>query len=328
MRALVTGGTGFLGGRLAERLAMLGWDVTAAGRLEERGRRLQKRGIRFIKMDLGDRVRTGAACAGMDAVFHCAARTSLWGPFREFYDTNVKGTRHLLRGCLRHDVGRLVHVSTAGVYFDYTDRLGVAESSPLPARMANAYLQTKRLAELEVEAAGRLGLPVVTIRPQLIAGEGGGALLTRLLRTNARMGLPLINGGQAVVDYSFVDNVVDALLLCQAAPSSALGRVYNISNGEAARLAQLLPRVFGTLGEILKTRPLSYKAAYGLAAAMEAASTLRGGRPEPLLTRYMVGVLGRSQTLDIRAARDELGYEPRIAAAEGLARLAASWQGA
>ncbi|MGF7033374.1 nucleoside-diphosphate-sugar epimerase [Paenibacillus mucilaginosus] len=326
MRALVTGGTGFLGGQLAKRLAMLGWDVTAAGRREDKGRRLMERGIRFLRADMGDRERIEAACAGMDAVFHCAALTSPWGDYRDFYESNVTGTRHLLLGCLRHDVGRLVHVSTAGVYFDYTDRMGLTECGPLPDRMANAYLQTKRLAELEVEAAGRLGLPVVTIRPQMIAGEGGGSLLTRLLRANARYGLPLIDGGQAVVDFSFVDNVVDALLLCQAAPASALGQAYNISNGEAVRLAHLLPRLFGTLGEKLNARPLSYRAAYGWAAAMEAASRLRGGRSEPLLTRYMVGVLGRSQTLDIRAARDGLGYEPRIDAAEGLARLAAAWR--
>ncbi|MCZ8522331.1 MULTISPECIES: NAD-dependent epimerase/dehydratase family protein [Paenibacillus] len=326
MRALVTGGTGFLGGRLAQRLAMLGWDVTVLGRSEEKGRALSRKGIRFVRADLCDRERTEAACAGADTVFHCAAFTSPWGAASEYYASNVTATRHLIGGCLRQGVERMVHVSTAGIYFDYTDRLEVSERSTLPARPANAYLYTKRLAEQEVESAGRLGLRTVTVRPQAIIGPGGGASLQRLLRANARQGLPLIDGGQAVVDFTYIDNAVDALLLCQAAPSSALGRVYNISNGEPVRLAHILPRLLESLGEKLRARRLSYGAAYGLAAAMEAASQFRGGRPEPLLTRYMVGVLGRSLTVDIRAARDELGYDPRILAAEGLVRLAESRQ--
>lgn len=153
MRAIVTGATGFLGGRLAKQLHGLGWEVTAVGRDIMKGAELSREGIRFVSLDLRDKDMVIDLCEGQDAVFHCAALSAPWGAYEVFYSCNVTATEHLLEGSLRHGVGRFVHVSTPSVYFNFKPRLLVSENDPLPHRYANAYAQTKRLAELAVERA-------------------------------------------------------------------------------------------------------------------------------------------------------------------------------
>jgi nucleoside-diphosphate-sugar epimerase len=327
MKALITGATGFLGGRLAERLLGLGWEVTGIGRNAAMGKLLHAKGARFIQGDLGNKDAVVAACADQEAVFHSGALSSPWGKYRDFYSTNVEGTRNVVAGCFHHGVKRLIHISTPSVYFDFRDRLNIPESAPLPPRFANAYAATKRLAELEVEQACENGLSAAIIRPRAIFGPGDSSILPRLIRANTSRGVPLIDGGLAWMDLTYVDNVVDALLLCYQAPSTAMGRVYNISNGEPVQLAAVLPMLFSMLGVPMRLKPLSYQTAYGLATIMELVAHLRPGRHEPLLTRYSVGVLGRSQTLDISSAKQALGYMPRISVEAGLNAFADDWRG-
>lgn len=325
MKALVTGGTGFLGGHLARRLQEEGWEVTVSGRRRDVGATFVARGIPFAAGDLADRDFVVAACRGQDAVFHCGALSSPWGAWRDFFRSNVEGTRHVVAGCRQHDVRRLVHVSTPSIYFDFRHRLEIRETDPLPARPVNAYARSKRVAEELVDEAVASGLPAITVRPRAVFGPGDTALFPRLLRAARRGLLPLVDGGRAVVDITCVENVVDALLLCQAAPTRCLGRKYNVTNGEPTELRLLLGAVCTRVG--LRPRPLrlSYGQAMVLAALLEVlGSTILLGR-EPPLTRYSVGVLARSQTLSIEAARRDLGYQPRVTTAEGLDAFAEWW---
>ncbi|KEQ27764.1 NAD-dependent epimerase/dehydratase family protein [Paenibacillus tyrfis] len=325
--ALVTGGTGFLGRRLALRLRDEGWSVTAIGRQPAIGEELQRQGIRFMQADLRDRERMDAACAGQQAVFHCGALSASWGPYNDFYDSNVLGTEHVIAGCLKHQVGRLIHVSTPSVYFGSTHRLGVRESDPLPRRQASPYAATKRLAEEAVVRAGAAGLETVIVRPRAMFGPGDASILPRLIEANAVQGIPLIGGGKALIDLTYVDNAVDALLLCEAAPAATVaGRVYNITNGEPMAFGEAVSKLLGKLGVPVRFKRLPYAAAYGVAALMELSTRLIPGRGEPMLTRAVAGMIGRSQTLDISAARRELGYSPKIRVNEGMEAFAHWWR--
>ncbi|TMV52310.1 SDR family NAD(P)-dependent oxidoreductase [Paenibacillus mesophilus] len=318
MKALVTGGTGFLGRRLAMALHDDGWDVTAVGRRPAKGEELRRQGIRFVQADLRDRESISAACAGQDAVFHCGALSASWGAYSAFYESNVRGTEHVIAGCRRHEVARLVHVSTPSVYFGGTNRINVRESDPLPARQASPYAETKRLAELAVLDACAQGLPAVIIRPRALFGPEDASIIPRLIEANATRGIPLIDGGTALIDLTYVDNAVQAMLLCQAAPESVVGNIYNISNGEPMPFAEAVDLLFGLLKLPVRYRPLPFAAAYAAAALMELSARLLPGDREPLLTRAMAGMLGRSQTLDIGAARRELGYSPNVTVREGM----------
>lgn len=323
MKALVTGGTGFLGGRLALALRDRGWDVAAVGRNAAKGEVLRRQGIRFVEADLRDGERIAAACVGRRAVFHCGALSAAWGPYADFYASNVQGTEHVIAGCLRHGVERLVHVSTPSVYFRFSHRLNVRETDPLPARQASPYAATKLLAERAVLAACGQGLRAVIVRPRALFGPGDSSILPRLLEANATRGIPWIDGGRALIDLTYVDNAVQALLLCEAAPPAVSGRVFNVTNGEPMPFAEAVGRLFAELRLPVRRKALPFAAAFGAAAAMELAARLRPGRGEPPLTRATVAMLGRSQTLDIAAARRELGYSPAVGVEAGLAAFAA-----
>ena len=227
IKILVTGGTGFLGKRLAFKLQTLGYDVTLLGRNRIIGNELAAKGLQFLPIDLIDKEATLTACKGKDYVFHCGALSSPWGKYQQFYNANVLGTRNIIQGCQKYGIQRLIHVSTPSIYFDFSHRLNISENDPLPSKLANHYAATKLLAEAEINQAHQQGLPVITIRPRGIFGPGDNAILPRLIKANNKTGIPLINEGKAYIDMTYIDNVVDALLLCQNAPNHLLGRVFD-----------------------------------------------------------------------------------------------------
>jgi nucleoside-diphosphate-sugar epimerase len=208
MNILVTGGTGFLGKHLALRLQSLGDNVTILGRNRKIGQQLEAEGFKFLSVDLKDKEATIAACRGQDYVFHCAALSSPWGKYRDFYNSNVLATRHIIQGCQESGVKRLIHVSTPSIYFNFCDRFNISEIDPLPKIPANAYAKTKLLAEQEIDSAYQQGLPVITIRPRSIVGVGDTAIFPRLLQASSRSGIPLINQGKACIDVTYVDNML------------------------------------------------------------------------------------------------------------------------
>src|SRR5687768_3435495 len=116
---LVTGGTGFLGRHLVERLLNEGRQVTVLGRTAAPD--LEKRGVRFVRASLDDASAVAAACVGMRTVFHVAAKVGVWGNYADFFRINVLGTRAVLAGCRAHGVERLVYTSTPSVVYNGRD---------------------------------------------------------------------------------------------------------------------------------------------------------------------------------------------------------------
>ncbi|MHA7964265.1 NAD-dependent epimerase/dehydratase family protein [Paenibacillus sp. CAU 1782] len=325
-KALVTGATGFLGQHACTTLQSRGWEVTGLGRNTAAGSRLEAKGITFVHGDLRDETAVALACAGQDAVFHCGALSSPWGRYRDFHSVNVDGTKHVVQGCRKHGVHRLIHISTPSIYFDNKrDRLDVAENAAFPPKQANAYAATKLLAERVVFDSFQSGLEGIILRPRAIFGPLDNALLPRLMRANETGGVPLFRNGDVLLDLTYVDNAVEAMLLGWEAPPEALGQAYNITNGEPAKLGDVLAELFGMLGVTLHTRDIPYPIVHGAAALMEWTHRLLPFLGEPKLTRYSVGVLAKSQTLNIKRAREQLGYAPNVSLYEGLRRFAQWW---
>ena len=215
MKILVTGATGFLGKRLALRLSELGYEVTATGRNTLVGVDLEKQGICFRKTDLQDTESIINACKNKDYVFHCGALSSPWGKYKDFYNTNILGTKNIIQGCKENSVKRLIHVSTPSIYFDFKDKLNISEKDPLPDKPVNDYAKTKLLAEQEIDKAHQEGLPVITIRPRAIFGPGDTSILPRLIKANNKRFIPVIGDKKVLVNITYVENAVDALLLCK-----------------------------------------------------------------------------------------------------------------
>ena len=270
-----------------------------------------------MRTDLRDRDAVIAACAGVDAVCHVGALSAPWGRAADFHAINVGGTEHVLAGCRAHGVGRMVYVSSPSVVFDGTDHRDLTEDAPYPRRLTSVYSLTKKLGEDRVRAAAAAGLATVTLRPKAVFGPGDTSLLPRLLAAARKGRLPQIGDGRNLVDVTYVDNVVHALLLALTA-GAAVGRTYTITNGEHVPLWDLIKTVLRRLGVNANLRRLPYRVVYALAGLMELRATLFGG--EPLLTRYTAAILAKTQTYNIDAARRDLGYEPVVSVAEGVER--------
>lgn len=319
---LVTGGTGFLGRRLVERLLAAGRPVTVLGRTPAPD--LEQRGVRFVRAALEDGPAVAAACAGMTTVFHVAARVGVWGRREDFFRTNVLGTRAILAGCRDQGVPRLVHTSTPSVVYHGGDLAGADESLPLTTSCPSPYPLTKAIAEREVLAASGPDFRTVALRPHLIWGVGDPHLVPRVL-ARARAGrLRIIGQGRNRVDMVHVENAVDAHLQAEAAlaaGTAAAGRAYFITNDEPVVLWEWINGLLQALGEPPVTRRLPLAAARTLGAACEVAWRCLPLRGEPPMTRFIAAELAKDHWFSVAAARRDLGYAPRITMAEGTAAL-------
>ena len=228
-------------------------------------------------------------------------------------------------GAQAHGAKRVVYLSTPSLYFDYHHRLGIKETDPLPKPVTD-YAATKLIADQEVKAVSDFGAPhhqspsPSDLRPGRPGGTG--ASDTR----GAKGAIPLVGGGKSFIDLTYIDNTVDAVLLCLDAPAKALGRVFNVTNGEPLTSRAMMEKLFSKLGIEARFRPLPFPLAYLSAAILEGTYQIFRGGTEPPLTRYSVGLMAKSQTLDITAARDVLGYHPRINIEEGMERFASWWR--
>ncbi|MCB0127385.1 MAG: NAD-dependent epimerase/dehydratase family protein, partial [Caldilineaceae bacterium] len=254
--------------------------------------------------------------------YHVGALSTAWGDPADFAAINVEGTRAVVDGALHHGVGRLIYVSSPAVVFAGRDQQNITEDQPYPPRFSSPYAATKKWGEDLVNEAHTRGLPTVILRPKAIFGPGDRALLPRLI-ARARAGrLPQLGDGTNRVDLTYVDNVVHALLLAADAPR-AVGKTYFITNDEHVPLWPTIRHVLEQLKLSTKLRPLPTPIALTLAWLLEQRARYTG--QEPLLTRYTVGILARTQTYDIRAARQDLGYQPHCTVAEGIAQTLRMW---
>ncbi len=334
MNTLVTGGTGFLGRRLVTRLLAEGRGVTVLGRTPAPD--LEAQGVRFIRASLDDAAAVHAACAGVETVFHTAAKVGVWGRYHDFFRTNVLGTQALLAGCRAHGVSRFVYTSTPSVVYIGRALSGADESLPLTTRCPSPYPLTKALAEREVLAANSSALRTIALRPHLIWGVGDPHLVPRVL-ARARAGrLRIVGEGRNRVDLAHVENVVDAHLLAETAlrqchligdnapgPRRADGRAFFITNGEPVVLWDWINDLLRALDEPPVTRRISLRAATALGVFCEAAWRILPVPGEPPMTRFVAAELATDHWFDLSAARRDLGYHPRVSMAAGTAELVA-----
>lgn len=321
--ALVTGGTGFLGRHIVERLLAAGRPVTVLARTPAPD--LEKRGVRFIRASLDDEAAVRTACRGIDTVFHVAAKVGVWGRYDDFFRANVLGTRALLAGSREHGVTRFVHTSTPSVVYNGYDLAGADESLPLTTSCPSPYPLTKAIAEREVLAANSDPIRTVALRPHLIWGVGDPHLVPRIL-DRARAGrLRIIGAGRNRVDMVHVANAADAHLLAETAlDGPAAGRAYFITNGEPVVLWDWINQLLTSLGEPPVTRHISLRTASAIGAIGETAWRVLPLKGEPPMTRFIAAELAKDHWFSLDDARRDLGYTPRITMAAGTAELIAS----
>ncbi|MCX6936279.1 MAG: NAD-dependent epimerase/dehydratase family protein [Verrucomicrobia bacterium] len=322
--ALVTGATGFLGGRVLARLRAAGRAVTIVSRSPRP--ELEAAGVRVVAGALHDPAVCAEAVRGAGTVFHVAARVGVWGAYADFHRDNVLATRTLLAAARAAGVARFVHTSTPSVVYNGRDLAGADESLPLTTKCPSPYPLTKALAEAEARAAHTEKFRVCALRPHLIWGVGDPHLVPRILARAAAGRLRVVGGGQNRVDMVHVENAADAQLLAERALAEgrAGGKAYFITNGEPVNLWQWVDGLLRALGRPpLPKRRVPLALARALGAGCEAAWALLGRADEPPMTRFIAAELAKDHWFDLGAARRDLGYAPRVSMAEGTAGLVA-----
>ncbi len=322
MKALVTGGGGFLGRWIVRKLLARGDAVRVLGRREYPD--LAAQGVETVQADVSDADAVAAACAGVDAVFHVASKIGMWGRRSEFFQTNVVGTENVLRGCREHGVTRLVYTSTPSVVYGREPIEGGDESLPYPEKHLAVYPETKAIAErMVIEANGEGGLLTCSLRPHLIWGPGDTNLIPRM-KARARAGrLAVVGDGTNKVGVVYVENAADAhLLACDrlVEGSPVAGQCYFITEPEPVNCWEFIGRLLEGLGCPPVTRRVSLKTAYRLGAAFEALYRVFGVSKEPPMTRFLALQLATSHWFDTSKARRELGWECAVSIEEGLRR--------
>lgn len=327
MKALVTGGGGFLGSAIVRLLRERGDEV----RTFSRGKhpQLSFLGAEQFRGDLANPTAVYEAAQGCDVVFHVAAKAGIWGDYKEFYRTNVLGTQNVLEACRSLKIERLVYTSSPSVVFDGSDIEGGNESLRYPASYEAHYPHTKAIAEQLVLDANSSFLATVALRPHLIWGPGDNHLVPRIVAKGKAGKLRRIGKRPCLVDTVYVDNAAEAHLNAAdlLAPDCPIaGKAYFISNGEPIPLWEMVNRILDAAGVAPVTGSIPPALAHSIGTACELVwKTLRLSG-EPPMTRFVASELSTAHWFDISAARAELGYQPRISIEEGLKLLKASFR--
>lgn len=342
----ITGASGFIGGKLAERLLAEGRSVRVLARrpLPE----LEKLGAEVVRGDLHDAAALRRACTGVGTIFHVAGRVGVWGPEADFHRVNVEGTAHVIAACRAAGVPRLVHTSSPSVVFNGGDLAGVDESAPLCTQAPCAYPTSKAAAERLVRAANSSALATVSLRPHLVWGPGDRNVVPRVLALARQGRLKIVGAGRNLVDCTHITNVVDAHILAEAAAvpggneaspgengnligyqmrgGDPRGRAYFITNGEPVVMWDWINELLRGVGAPEITRRVSLATAYRAGAVLETVWRVLPLKGDPPMTRFVAKELATDHWFKIDAARRDLGYVPRVSMAQGTAELIAHYR--
>ncbi len=327
-KVLVTGGGGFVGRAIVQRLLPYMEEVRVLGRSNYPD--LAARGVHCIAGDICRFEDVCRAVVGVDLVFHVAARAGIWGKWRDYYLPNVVGTENILQACRREDVCHLVYTSTPSVVFAGESIEGKsAEELEHSKKFLCNYAKSKSIAEKRVLSFVSGEFFSCAIRPHLIWGPGDPHLLPRLVAAGRAGKLKQVGDGSNMVDISYIDNVAEAHLCAAAALveeercKKVSGRAYFIGQNRAENLWQWINGLFIELGIPPIEKEVSYTMAYGIGALLElfyGAALFAGCDKEPPMTRFVAGQLAKSHCFSHKAAEKELGYRELVSTEEGLKR--------
>lgn len=323
MKVFVTGGTGFLGSVIVNQLYEQGYEVVTFSR---RNSLVQNQtGVTHVQGDLSEYTKLKKAMMGCVAVFHVAAKVGMRGHYKDFYRTNVIGTKNVIQACRELGIRYLIFTSSPSVVYSGKNTEGQNESLPYPEKYTAWYPQTKAIAEKLVMDSNNENLKTVSLRPHLIWGPGDNELLPRLIE-KAKAGKLIIPGdGTNLVDCIYVDNAasahVQAFNQLISDSSRVEGKTYFISQGNPIPIAELMNQLLATDGIPPVTKYISPRIARFAGRFLETTYRIFGITSEPIVTLFLAQQLSTSHWYDISAAKRDFGYRPEISFEEGIERL-------
>ncbi len=326
-RVLVTGYGGFLGAAIVRILREHGYAVRGIARGSYP--HLESLGIEVVRASIVDRAAVIEASRDCAAIIHTAALAGVWGPWRDYYQTNTLATSHLIEAAIAHQIQAFVHCSSPSVTFDAKAQSGIDESVPYPTRWLCHYPHTKALAEAAVLRASRnTSLRTCALRPHLIWGEGDPHLFPRVIERARKGKLRRVGDGRNLIDVVHVDNAarahVQALELLLAGNNAANGQAFFITDGEPIACWDWITCILNTAKVPVPQRSISYPVAYRIGGILEAIYWSARIRSEPTMTRFLAAQLALDHYFSIEKARKILNYQPSVDRALELSKLQSS----
>ncbi|MFQ5731689.1 MAG: NAD-dependent epimerase/dehydratase family protein [Planctomycetaceae bacterium] len=323
---LVTGATGLVGSHVAERACRRNIPVRVLVREGSDTKLLDDWGVETIRGDMTDGESLTKAVDGATHVVHCAAKVGDWGPVDDYRAVNVRGVENLLTaadaaGALK----RYVHISSLGVY-EARDHYGTDETEPPGRKGIDGYTLTKVESERVVQKHVDGGnLAAVILRPGFIYGPRDRTVLPRILEKLKEGKVKFLGSGEQLMNNTFVGNLVDAIFLALETDDVA-GETYNITDGKLVSKLEFLNTIADLAGHPRPTKHVPLGVAKLVAGVLEGLWTLLGKTEAPTPSKATIKFLGLNLDYGIQKAKNELGYEPRVAFQDGMAETVAWFQ--
>ncbi len=316
-RALVTGAGGFIGSHFVPYLAMRGWQVRAVD-VHAAPPGVLGPNVEYRVLDIRDAQAVAAALEGVDVVFNLASvHLDVHAAFEEFAAVNVAALQRLVGLCAAAGVRRLVQVSSVGVY-GHVASPPATEDAPLNPQ--NDYERTKVAGEqVALSCAALTGMDVVVIRPSWVYGAG--CPRTRKLIRSLRKGqFFFIGHGRNLRHPLYVDDLLEALVLAAQAGPEVAGRIFNVAGPRWMTVEDMVAQ----FASAIDVRPPSFHAPRWLGLAVgwtaEKVSAIVG--TEPPVSRRTLAFFENDNAFDIAAARQALGFEPKVDLTNGVRQIA------
>ncbi|MDR2735236.1 MAG: NAD-dependent epimerase/dehydratase family protein [Puniceicoccales bacterium] len=323
MKALVTGGSGFLGFHLVTLLQKHGMEVRSFARKKQHV--LPERGVECVSGNVTFEEEVDLAMRdGIDVVFHTAGKAGIGCQFDEYFSTNVLGTENVIKACKKYGVKYLIYTSSPSVVFNGKSFSGGDESLPYGNNYHWHYARTKAMAEKYVLGANGDELRTVAVRPHMIIGPGEPHFMPKIV-ARAQIGeLKVVGDGQNVVDITMVENAAWAHFLAFKAikeDDTACGKAYFIGQESPIRLWDFINDALEFIGIERVTSSVHLWKAYSLGFFYEKLYSAISFSKDPPMTRALAIALSKNHYFSHEAAKRDLGYEPIVSLAEGKQRM-------
>lgn len=322
----VTGATGLLGSHVVEQLRLRNRPVRALVRRGSDISWLKAQGIEFAEGDICDATSLGRACKDVTTIYHAAARVGDWGPWEEFEQITIQGTRNLAEAAFRAGCQRFVHFSSISSY-GHPDGEGLVidETAPLGTNLHKWSYYSRAKVEAEkllwaMHEAGKLRLTV--IRPSWLYGPRDRATIFRLSKMLREGKCKILGDGENRLNVVYAGNVAEGAILAADSPE-AVGQAYNCCNDGEMRQKQWMNLLARELGAPPVTKHVPYKIAYNVAFLLEIIGHAFKLKKPPMVTRYAVWLMGRRCFFSAEKAREELGWKSTMTYEEGVKKTIA-----
>jgi nucleoside-diphosphate-sugar epimerase len=306
MICLVTGSAGYIGSCLVERLAQSNHKVI--GLIHQSAPKENPPMVTYIQGDITDRDSISEIKENIDIVFHCAAKVKDYGPKKHFFDVNVTGTENLIKACKERNIKQFIYLS----HLPY-------ESSS----KKSYYSQTKHIAEsLILKEYDENGFPATIIRPGNVYGPGDTVWVSRPIESIQKNRLLLVNHGKGIFLHTYIENLLDAILLCIDEPSS-IGKKIIVTDGDSTIT---WGTYFNDLAEILGKKPISKNLSKPTAITIGylMVKILGPLGIKPLITPFAVDILTNTRTFDLAKTKKLINYVPTVSYTEAMGHIG-SW---